>query len=180
MSSPLATLLEERGPVRSVGVVGMGYVGIPAAVLFAHAPGIEQRARLSARLPVVGVQDRDAEPGGEPAQRGGARPRAPAGRRPSRAGASPAPRTSPGSPSAMRSRLRYRRPSRTRRICSPTSVRSSTASAGSGSISRRELSSCSSRRSRRARRSAPPGNCSEETSGFAPGSTSPSPTRRSG
>ena len=42
MSSPLATLLEERGPIRSVGVVGMGYVGIPAAVLFAHAPGIER------------------------------------------------------------------------------------------------------------------------------------------
>jgi UDP-N-acetyl-D-mannosaminuronic acid dehydrogenase len=42
MSSPLATLLEERGPIRTVGVVGMGYVGIPAAVLFAHAPGIER------------------------------------------------------------------------------------------------------------------------------------------
>ena len=42
MSSPLATLLEERGPIRSVGVVGMGYVGIPAAVLFAHAPGIDR------------------------------------------------------------------------------------------------------------------------------------------
>ncbi|MEN6342123.1 MAG: nucleotide sugar dehydrogenase [Methanospirillum sp.] len=42
MSSPLAALLEERGPIRSVGVVGMGYVGIPAAVLFAHAPGIER------------------------------------------------------------------------------------------------------------------------------------------
>ena len=42
MSSPLADLLEARGPIRSVGVVGMGYVGIPAAVLFAHAPGIEQ------------------------------------------------------------------------------------------------------------------------------------------
>ncbi len=42
MSSPLAALLEERGPIRSVGVVGMGYVGIPAAVLFAHAPGIDR------------------------------------------------------------------------------------------------------------------------------------------
>ena len=42
MSSPLADLIEARGPIRSVGVVGMGYVGIPAAVLFAHSPGIEK------------------------------------------------------------------------------------------------------------------------------------------
>lgn len=42
MSSSLAALLEKRGPIRTVGVVGMGYVGIPAAVLFAHAPGIER------------------------------------------------------------------------------------------------------------------------------------------
>jgi UDP-N-acetyl-D-mannosaminuronic acid dehydrogenase len=42
MSSPLEALLEERGPIRTVGVVGMGYVGIPAAVLFAHASGIER------------------------------------------------------------------------------------------------------------------------------------------
>ncbi len=42
MLSPLATLLDERGPIHSVGVVGMGYVGIPAAVLFAHASGIER------------------------------------------------------------------------------------------------------------------------------------------
>lgn len=41
MSAPLAALLEERGPIRTVGVVGMGYVGIPAAVLFAHTPGID-------------------------------------------------------------------------------------------------------------------------------------------
>ncbi|NLX49513.1 MAG: nucleotide sugar dehydrogenase [Methanospirillum sp.] len=42
MSSSLAPLLAERGPIRSVGVVGMGYVGIPAAVLFAHSPGMER------------------------------------------------------------------------------------------------------------------------------------------
>ena len=37
----LSNLLQERGPIRRVGVIGMGYVGIPAAVLFAHAPAIE-------------------------------------------------------------------------------------------------------------------------------------------
>lgn len=41
MLSPLELKLERRGPIRRVGVIGMGYVGIPAAVLFAHAPGIE-------------------------------------------------------------------------------------------------------------------------------------------
>ena len=37
----LSNLLQERGPIRRVGVIGMGYVGIPAAVLFAHAPAVE-------------------------------------------------------------------------------------------------------------------------------------------
>ncbi|RQD80010.1 MAG: nucleotide sugar dehydrogenase, partial [Methanocalculus sp. MSAO_Arc1] len=36
----LATLFKERGPIRTIGVIGMGYVGIPAAVLFADIPGI--------------------------------------------------------------------------------------------------------------------------------------------
>lgn len=36
----LAGLLEDRGPVKTIGVVGMGYVGIPSAALFADAPGI--------------------------------------------------------------------------------------------------------------------------------------------
>lgn len=33
----LARLLAERGPIRKVGVLGMGYVGIPAAALFADS-----------------------------------------------------------------------------------------------------------------------------------------------
>ncbi len=37
----LASILERRGPIRSVGVVGMGYVGIPAAVLFANSPAFD-------------------------------------------------------------------------------------------------------------------------------------------
>ncbi len=34
----LENLLKERGPIKKIGVLGMGYVGIPAAVLFADAP----------------------------------------------------------------------------------------------------------------------------------------------
>ncbi|QYZ79836.1 nucleotide sugar dehydrogenase [Methanofollis formosanus] len=37
----LQELIEQRGPIRKIGVFGMGYVGIPAALLFADAPGIE-------------------------------------------------------------------------------------------------------------------------------------------
>ncbi|MFZ2498786.1 MAG: nucleotide sugar dehydrogenase [Methanosarcina sp.] len=36
--SKLEKLLKERGPITKIGVLGMGYVGIPAAVLFADAP----------------------------------------------------------------------------------------------------------------------------------------------
>ena len=58
MSSPLVSLFEQRGPIRRVGVIGMGYVGIPAAVLFAHTPGIErvfgfQRASASSGYKVA-------------------------------------------------------------------------------------------------------------------------------
>lgn len=35
MASLLALAFERRGPIRTIGVVGMGYVGIPAAALFA-------------------------------------------------------------------------------------------------------------------------------------------------
>lgn len=34
----LFTFLKKRGPIRRIGVVGMGYVGIPAAALFAVSP----------------------------------------------------------------------------------------------------------------------------------------------
>jgi len=34
----LQDLIKKRGPIKKVGVIGMGYVGIPAAVLFADAP----------------------------------------------------------------------------------------------------------------------------------------------
>ncbi|WFN34979.1 nucleotide sugar dehydrogenase [Methanogenium sp. S4BF] len=38
MSEKLQQLFRERGPIRTIGVIGMGYVGIPAAMLFADAP----------------------------------------------------------------------------------------------------------------------------------------------
>jgi len=34
----LADLIQKRGPIKKIGVIGMGYVGIPAAALFADAP----------------------------------------------------------------------------------------------------------------------------------------------
>ncbi len=37
MTDPLTRLPDRKGPIKSIGVVGMGYVGIPAAVLFADS-----------------------------------------------------------------------------------------------------------------------------------------------
>ncbi len=37
MTNKLQSLLSNKGPIKKIGVVGMGYVGIPAAVLFADA-----------------------------------------------------------------------------------------------------------------------------------------------
>jgi UDP-N-acetyl-D-mannosaminuronic acid dehydrogenase len=34
----LEALIQERGPIKKIGVIGMGYVGIPAAALFADSP----------------------------------------------------------------------------------------------------------------------------------------------
>jgi UDP-N-acetyl-D-mannosaminuronic acid dehydrogenase len=41
MKSKLQSIIDRRGPIRNIGVVGMGYVGIPAAVLFADASEFE-------------------------------------------------------------------------------------------------------------------------------------------
>lgn len=41
MSDRLQSIINDKGPIKKIGVVGMGYVGIPAAVLFADAPGFE-------------------------------------------------------------------------------------------------------------------------------------------
>ena len=42
MSKKLQELFQERGPIKTIGVIGMGYVGIPAAVLFADAPAFDR------------------------------------------------------------------------------------------------------------------------------------------
>lgn len=41
MSTRLESIIDKRGSIKTIGVVGMGYVGIPAAVLFADAPEFE-------------------------------------------------------------------------------------------------------------------------------------------
>ena len=41
MTENLASLIKKRGPIQRIGVIGMGYVGIPAAALFADVPGVE-------------------------------------------------------------------------------------------------------------------------------------------
>ncbi|WP_148208271.1 nucleotide sugar dehydrogenase [Methanosphaerula palustris] len=42
MNALLSSSLAQRGPIHTVGVVGMGYVGIPAAVLFAASEAFTQ------------------------------------------------------------------------------------------------------------------------------------------
>lgn len=42
MNSSLSDLIAQRGPIKKIGVIGMGYVGIPAAALFADSPVFEK------------------------------------------------------------------------------------------------------------------------------------------
>jgi len=41
MNDKLKQILERKGPIKKIGVVGMGYVGIPAAVLFADSQAFD-------------------------------------------------------------------------------------------------------------------------------------------
>lgn len=41
MRSRLQDIIAGRGPIRKIGVIGMGYVGIPSAVLFADSPAFD-------------------------------------------------------------------------------------------------------------------------------------------
>jgi UDP-N-acetyl-D-mannosaminuronic acid dehydrogenase len=41
MKEKLEALLERRGPISRVGVIGMGYVGIPSAAVFANCPAFD-------------------------------------------------------------------------------------------------------------------------------------------
>ena len=38
----LEELIKKRGPIKKIGVIGMGYVGIPAAALFADSPQFQK------------------------------------------------------------------------------------------------------------------------------------------
>ena len=48
MSRSLASKIAQRKAIKKIGVVGMGYVGIPAAMLFANAPQFDKVYRLPA------------------------------------------------------------------------------------------------------------------------------------
>ena len=37
----LRALIQKRGPIKKIGIIGMGYVGIPAAALFADSPAFD-------------------------------------------------------------------------------------------------------------------------------------------
>ena len=67
----LESLIRKRGPIKKIGVIGMGYVGIPARSSL-PIPRFRTGLRVPAGLALVGLQDRDAEPGREPAQGRGA------------------------------------------------------------------------------------------------------------
>jgi UDP-N-acetyl-D-mannosaminuronic acid dehydrogenase len=42
MTEKLQNILKEKGPIKNIGVLGMGYVGIPAAALFADIDGFDK------------------------------------------------------------------------------------------------------------------------------------------
>jgi len=56
MSESLSQLFREKGPIRTIGVVGMGYVGIPSAVLFADLPDIKKVYGFQRSSPTSGYK----------------------------------------------------------------------------------------------------------------------------
>ncbi|MDD1682718.1 MAG: nucleotide sugar dehydrogenase [Methanoregula sp.] len=52
----LETLFLKRGPLRKIGVIGMGYVGIPAAALFADSPAFERVYGFQRESPTSGYK----------------------------------------------------------------------------------------------------------------------------
>ncbi len=72
MTENLATLIKKRGPIRRIGVIGMGYVGIPAAALFADVPHFEHVYGFQ-RDSFFRLQDQYAQPRRVAAQGRGAR-----------------------------------------------------------------------------------------------------------
>ncbi|MBP2030122.1 UDP-N-acetyl-D-mannosaminuronic acid dehydrogenase [Methanohalophilus levihalophilus] len=56
MSGKLQSILEERGPIKKIGVIGMGYVGIPAAALFADSPKFDHVLGFQRNSPTSGYK----------------------------------------------------------------------------------------------------------------------------
>ncbi|HWQ64840.1 MAG TPA: nucleotide sugar dehydrogenase, partial [Methanospirillum sp.] len=56
MTTTLEGLIHKRGLIRTVGVIGMGYVGIPSAVLFARTPAIEKVYGFQRNSPTSGYK----------------------------------------------------------------------------------------------------------------------------
>ncbi|ATU08098.1 nucleotide sugar dehydrogenase [Methanohalophilus portucalensis] len=52
----LQSLLEERGPIKKIGVIGMGYVGIPAAALFADSAEFDKVLGFQRNSPTSGYK----------------------------------------------------------------------------------------------------------------------------
>ncbi|MDD1729844.1 MAG: nucleotide sugar dehydrogenase [Methanospirillum sp.] len=56
MNEELQNNIEQRGPIQTIGVIGMGYVGIPAAVLFANVPSVKMVYGLQRNSPSSGYK----------------------------------------------------------------------------------------------------------------------------
>jgi UDP-N-acetyl-D-mannosaminuronic acid dehydrogenase len=52
----LAALFHKRGPIKKIGVIGMGYVGIPAAALFADSPQFDHVCGFQRESPSSGYK----------------------------------------------------------------------------------------------------------------------------
>lgn len=56
MSNKLKKIIERKGPIRKIGVIGMGYVGIPAAILFADSDAVEMVLGFQRDSPTSGYK----------------------------------------------------------------------------------------------------------------------------
>lgn len=56
MSNKLKKIIERKGPIKKIGVIGMGYVGIPAAVLFADSDAFEMVLGFQRLSPTSGYK----------------------------------------------------------------------------------------------------------------------------
>lgn len=66
MHTKLSDILNKKGPIRTIGVIGMGYVGIPSAILFALIPGIHKVYGFQRNSPSSGYKIRMLNEGKNP------------------------------------------------------------------------------------------------------------------